>query len=157
MDKLLEFIDRLCLDEKLYWHVPSRAGGGDAEVAWERAAKPQAWRVKPAGHNAWMPIAAEALAATLERHDLDMGAFRRQVGASIMTQAVFADMVLQGANELFGEDVVRQSVEDTRAFLTTLAEAAATITKGEKSVQGNTHAGRGEGDLKRRLKLVVMT
>jgi hypothetical protein len=55
----------------------------------------------------------------LEAEDLD-----RHIGASILTQATYADMVLTSARQLFGADVVARSIDDTRVFLDALSATA---------------------------------
>src|SRR5689334_2460084 len=77
MDTLLDFVDRLCLAERLYGRVPRADGGGRAEVSWERAAKPHAWRVRADDHEEWKTVAADGLVAELERLGLDLASFER--------------------------------------------------------------------------------
>ncbi len=128
MNKLLEFIDRLCLDEKLYWRIPMLAKSGTCEVQWRRDAKPSAWSIRPIGTEEWAHFSKGEMPRALERYSLDPIAFDRQVGASILTQAVFADMVMEGAIDLFGQDAVRKSIADTRSFLSGVSDAAKRVT-----------------------------
>jgi hypothetical protein len=124
MNQMLEFIDRLCLDEKLYWRIPLLA-----EVSWRRDARPAAWQIRIVGQEEWQTFTKAELPKALERLAIDPIAFDRQVGASILTQAVFADMVMEGAIELFGQEAVRKSIADTRAFLSGVSEAAKRMTQ----------------------------
>lgn len=129
MDKLLEFIDRLCLDERLYWRVPYLGKPGNAEVTWRRDARPAAWSIRDQGQEEFKHYVKSDMKLAVETHALDPIAFERMVGASILTQAVFADMVMEGAVELFGHEVVRQSISDTRSFLAGVSDAAQRMTK----------------------------
>ncbi len=128
MNKLIEFIDRLCLDEKLYWRIPMLAKSGTCEVQWRRDAKPSAWSIRPVGTEEWAHFSKGEMPRALERYSLDPIAFDRQVGASILTQAVFADMVMAGAIDLFGQDAVRKSIADTHSFLSGVSDAAKRVT-----------------------------
>ena len=127
MDKLLHFIDHLCIDDQLYWRVPLTNGDGEAEVRWQRAQKPLAWTVRVGG-GAFERLAATAdLIKTLAAAQVDQEQLERQLGASVLTQAVFAEMVRDGATSIFGADVVAQSVQDTRDFLESVSQAAAQL------------------------------
>ena len=135
MDKLLEFIDRLCLDEKLYWRVPYVGRDGSAEIVWRRDAKPHSWSVREAGASDYSSVPKAELPATLKRLGLDIKAFERQAGASILTQAVFADMVLEGAVTLFGAEAVEHSIKDTRSFLTGVSDKAARMSRASSKLR----------------------
>lgn len=128
MNKLLEFIDRLCLDEKLYWRIPMLAKGGHCEVQWRRDARPAAWSIRVVGNEQWAHFAKGEMPRAVEQFQIDPFAFERQVGASILTQAVFADMVMEGAVDLFGQEAVRRSIADTRSFLSGVSDAAKRMT-----------------------------
>ncbi len=134
MNKLLEFIDRLCLDEKLYWRVPMLAKSGTCEVQWRRDARPAAWSIREIGSEQWTNFSKGEMPRAIEQFQLDPFSFERQVGASILTQAVFADMVMEGAVDLFGQEAVRKSIADTRSFLSGVSDAAKRMT--------NTTAGK---------------
>ncbi len=129
MDKILDFLDRLCLDEKLYWRVPYLAKEGSAEIAWRREARPSSWSLRPVGQTDYISYSREQLMPAMAALGLDTEAFRRQAGASILTQAVFASMVTEGAVDLFGAEAVEKSVRDTRSFLSGVSDAAARMQK----------------------------
>lgn len=129
MDKLLEFLDRLCIDEKLYWRVPYADENGTAEISWRRDGRPETWSIRERGAETSCSLRAAELPETLKLLGIDISAFEKQLGASILTQAVFADMVLEGAIRLFGSEVVSRSINDTREFLAMVSDAAARMTK----------------------------
>ncbi len=124
MKKLLHFIEYLCLDDQLYWRVPLLDASGEAEVRWQRDLKPRAWTVRLGDGAFERDVATAELVATLAVAAIDQEHLERQIGASILTQAVFAEMVRDGAVEIFGVEVVARSVADTREFLQSVAQAA---------------------------------
>lgn len=126
--KLLNFIDHLCIDEQLYWRVPLVDGSGDTEVRWHRDLFAAAWTIGLENKEVTRSVTTRDLMGTLRDRGVDVEHFERQLGASILTQAVFADMVREGAVEIFGEAVVARSVGDTRAFLKGVADTAAELT-----------------------------
>lgn len=129
MDKVLHFIDHLCLDDQLYWRVPLLTGVGEAEIRWQRDLKPAAWTVRTGDGAFERAVPTTELIKTLTAVAADCESFERQAGASVLTQAVFAEMVRDGAIEIFGTAVVARSVADTRAFLQSVSEAAAQFTQ----------------------------
>jgi hypothetical protein len=125
MDKLLNFIDHLCLDDQLYWKVPLIvSGAGEAEVRWQRDAKPLPWTVRVGDGAFHKDVRSADLVATLAAAGIDQDNLENQLGASILTQAAFASMVTDGAVAIFGRDVVERSVSDTKDFLQAVSKAA---------------------------------
>jgi hypothetical protein len=123
---LLEFLDTLALDDRLYWRLPRREGQVAVELMWQRAQKPEAWSVRETGAEAWTTSTREALPDKLTALSVADATVEKMLGATVMTQAVFADMVLEGAARIFGRDAVERSVRETRTFL---AEVSATASQ----------------------------
>lgn len=117
----MEFIDNLSIDDKLFWKV------GATEIYWTRASRPSSWGIKIDGDKLLYNRAA--FEEILRANRVDLRDFERQLGVSVLTQAVFGDMVIKGAIVLFGKDVVERSVEDTRAFLNSVSAMAGTEIK----------------------------
>lgn len=152
-DQLLDFLDHLCLDETLYWRIPLGGKDGSLELAWKRTQKPNAWSVRKPGEDAWTFYDAAGFLAALPTLGVDRDALDRQLGASILTQAVFADMVMEGAVKIFGSDAVQRSIKDTRDFLQSVSDAATRMTR-DAAAGGNPRektAPRAKGKAKLRL------
>jgi hypothetical protein len=127
LGQLLEFINNLSIDEKLYWRVTSATDKqAGHEIFWRRAERPKPWSLKRKGEATAEAFATKDFAQALADAGVDTDDFERQLGVSVLTQAVFADMVLQAAMKLFGAEVVTRSINDTRAFLASVSEMAQT-------------------------------
>lgn len=124
---LLAFVDRLSLDEKLYWRVPFAESAVEAEILWTRAKQPTSWTIKAGGIE--RTVRTEELPALMAELRIDAAVFERQLGVTVLTQACFADLVRRSAVELFGEEAVEKSIADTKAFLDQVGETAAKLTK----------------------------
>lgn len=122
---LLEFINTLSIDEKLYWRVAS-ANSKEAgfEITWRRGDRPKPWSLMHKGNGTTNSYCGKEFEHALKSAGVDLDDFERQIGVSALTQAVFADMVLQSAIQLFGAEVVTRSINDTRAFLAQVSEMA---------------------------------
>ncbi len=127
LSSLLVFVDRLSLDEKLYWRVPVAESAVEVEILWTRAKLPASWTIKGAG--AERTVDTVGMAALLAELRIDGAAFERQLGVTVLTQACFADLVRRSAVELFGEKAVEKSIADTKAFLDQVGETAAKLAK----------------------------
>lgn len=129
MDEMLDFIENLSLDEQLYWDIPSCSSELRIEVVWKKSHKERPWRVRPKGTVVWTELNREDLVEKLESWGGDTRQFERSVGASIMTQAVFADHVIEGAAKLFGREAVDSNLEEARSFLSKIADTIKEQTK----------------------------
>lgn len=130
IEQLLDFIDNLSVDEQLYWRVPATEGAL-LEVMWKRGSRKAAWSIRPLGSAEWQAMPAKDLLARISAMQGDVAAFERQVGVSVLTQAVFADMVLEAAHKIFGVDAVQRSISDTKNFLASVTEVAQKHTRTE--------------------------
>lgn len=142
MNQLLLFIENFSIDEKLYWQVPLKDQTGSIEITWERMAQPMAWKVRPSGQGEWSANDTRGLEEQLHAAAVDMEHFERQLGVSVLTQAVFADMVMERASELFGRDVVKRSIADTRAFLNLVSETATQLSSSRGTLSNNAPSQR---------------
>lgn len=122
----LDFIDRLAVDEKLYWRLAD-VSEDEHELSWHRDAAPLAWSLKAPGREAIRHNATTLLRA-LADCGIDRQVAERQLGATILMQAVYADLVVQGAVQLFGEEAVENSREGMRQFLSKVQETAEAVT-----------------------------
>ena len=130
--QILEFIDKLSIDERLHWRVSSinsREPGFD--ITWTRNNRPNPWILTRKGNANPQAFSTSEFEQGLKSAGVDLGDFERQVGVSVLIQAVFADMVTQSAVELFGSEVVTRSIRDTRAFLSEVSKMAHTYASGK--------------------------
>ena len=158
-DPLLAFIDQLSLDDKLYWRLARADALGEVEVSWERHVQPSPWRWRAIATPIadWTPVEAQALRAALAAAGVDTAYLDRHIGASVLTQAVYADMVLEAVRNLFGADVVARSIDDTKAFLEALSVTARALTQQAAAPQagiGETIVTRPTARATPRLQLV---
>jgi hypothetical protein len=139
--KLLDFIDRLAVDDRHYWRVPLAGADAEAppeagpfaadaaaEIMWEAGAGRTPWRARLVGEDVWRPVDAAGLEAVLAAMGVDLASFQRQLEASILTQAAFAEVVLDTARELLGGDAVTRGIAETRAFLGAIERAMQDLT-----------------------------
>lgn len=124
---LIDFIDRLAVDDKLYWRFAD-TDAGDLELTWHRDATPRCWGLKTRSEPEPIRHDATSLLEALATLGLDSATAERQIGATILMQAVYADLVVQGAIQLFGADAVESSREGMRQFLGQVQKAATTLT-----------------------------
>jgi hypothetical protein len=134
LGQLLDFINNLSIDEKLYWRVSSATDKHTGyEIFWRRAERPRPWSLKRKGAETAEAFATKDFAQALADAGVDTDDLERQLGVSVLTQAVFADMVMQAAMKLFGAEVVTRSINDTRAFLASVSEMAQMHAGGKPS------------------------
>jgi hypothetical protein len=122
MEDMLIFIETLSLDDSLYWEIPSIKEDLRFEIVWKKELKTNPWRIRPKGAAIWTEVDRSALINKISEWDGDLAAFERVIGASIMTQAVFADQVIQGATKLFGQSAIEKGLGDARRFLENISK-----------------------------------
>jgi hypothetical protein len=137
--KLLDFIDRLAVDDRHYWRVPlvdaetaatdgPFAAEAAAEIVWESGGGRTPWKARLVGEEPWRVVDAAGLEALLAGMGVDVASFQRQLENSILTQAAFAEVVLDTARELLGGDAVTRGIAETRAFLGAIERAMQDLT-----------------------------
>jgi hypothetical protein len=135
MQELLQFIQHLAIDDRFYWRVGLIGRVGHAEVIWQRRDGATPWRLRLSDTTEWTAFGGAELELRLAAASVDTDDLQRQLSASILTQAVFAEMVVDGARKIFGEDVVQRSVADTQAFLDVVRDTAQRVTEPASDVE----------------------
>jgi hypothetical protein len=129
MQHLLDFVHDHLLDEHLYCVVPSEEG--DLELSWRRQLDPQHWEVRRARSDdpADLRLVPRAqLLATLELRGADLGAFERELRASVAVQIVLASQLLVDARSTLGDDTVEAVLRGHREFARELVAAVSSLT-----------------------------
>ncbi|MDD9944432.1 MAG: hypothetical protein OXU20_25530 [Myxococcales bacterium] len=137
MQHLLDFIHEHTLDEQVYLVLSLR--GVDTELLWERRRDGDEWRLRPKQINydtpdgepgdnrdlasGWCRVHKDVLVDHLRNHGANMQTLESELRALVMTQIVFADMVLCDARKALGRDVVRKAVLSHRDFVGELNSA----------------------------------
>lgn len=148
--QLLDFINNLSIDEKLYWRVANAKSKTDGfEITWRRSDRPKPWYLRNKHAESGQAYDTGEFAQALALAGVDLEDFERQLGVSILTQAVFADLVMQSAVQLFGSEVVHRSIQDTRAFMSQVSQLAQMHT-------GNNQEPR-QGAMKQRPRLRIVS
>lgn len=136
--QLLDFINDLSIDEKLYWRVANAHHKSEGfEITWRRSDRPKPWNIRKKNTETGQAYDTAEFAQIVQLAGVDLEDFERQLGVSILTQAVFADMVMQSAVKLFGAEVVHRSIHDTRAFMSQVSLLAQMHTGGSKHAAGS--------------------
>lgn len=128
---MMEFIDNLSLEENLYWQVSRKDTGALVELSWQRTSSGGHWSVKTEKKPEGYQYDRHGMAAHLTAIDVDAETLTRQLGANIMTQALYADLMLAGAKKLFGESALDQGLGNARRFVENVTSGIAT-TKQER-------------------------
>lgn len=127
--ELLEFIETLSIDEQLYWQIATNSDENQIEVMWKKNNLKCPWRIRCKGSKNWTELHKDQLVGELDNWDADIGQLEKSIGVSVMTQAVFADQIVQGACQLFGSEAVQAGIQDARLFLDSIAETIKEQTK----------------------------
>ena len=129
---MMEFIDNLSLEDRLYWQI-SRGDTGDLiELGWQRSATSGEWSIKTDKNPDGFTYDRHGVAAHLAAIDVDVEKLTRQLGASIMTQALYADLMLEGAKKLFGENTLQQGLGNAKRYVESAGDTI-TPTRERKS------------------------
>ncbi len=128
--ELIDFIETLSLDDAMYWRVPRLSSSNDPEieVQWDRRRTNERWQMRQIDSETWTSATRHDVMATLDVWQADSENFAQQLRSSVLTQAVYADLLRRRAVELFGSDAIDQAAEDTAAFLAAVRNAAAQMT-----------------------------
>jgi len=132
MKQLLDFIETLSIDDTAYWKIPTVYGESTAEIRWKRKLNPRGWQLRFGDQEEWQDFNAKEFSESLNTHKVDLMAFQRQLGASVLSQAVFANLIVERAQDIFGEKVVSQSMEEAKRFCAAITEAANALAKQTK-------------------------
>ena len=132
MENLLKFMNFGCIDQTLYWRMPSLEGEVNYEIQWRKDHE-LAWRFRKVGELFWRLSDVENLQKNLEKESLDLKVFEDKVKHSVLQQVSFADRILRDAWENFGRETVEKAVWENQKFMEALEDAVRKLTKPESS------------------------
>lgn len=134
MESLIQFIDSFSIDEKLYWQLPSSEPGKFYDIKWERDCGKTHWHIKTADEKTWQPVPSEKLVETLDRLPVNERDLQKQIGTSIMTQAIFAEQYLNSAKKLLGSENIERGLDKAR----NLMDMISNLTQSQSQTQAQT-------------------
>lgn len=129
MENILTFVENLFFDEKLYWQASGLSETKRFEVVYQRFETPRGWRIRAIGDDDWLCFSIKNATETFTNLNVDMADVERQIGSSIMMQAVFANLVLSSAAKLFGKEHVDTCIERAGQFSQELDKMVGAQTK----------------------------
>ncbi len=133
---ILEFIESFCFDEQLYWRLPDVYERNQFELHWRRADRSKPWRLRALGSNNWHYMDRTQLLDTLAAEHVDMAALEKSLASAVLTQAVYANFVIEGAHKIFGESRVQKAIQETQTFLANLKETVHAFAQKRPSPEG---------------------
>lgn len=128
MKKLIEFIDRNCIETQLYWVVPQLYTAKEIEVQWRRSLE-LPWRFREKGNQFWQQCTSKNLTEALNSKKVDLSRLQLHISQSVMQQVVFARKIVEDGTTLFGQDKIAEAVEENNRFLQELHNAILELTK----------------------------
>lgn len=117
--ELVTYLEDFAFDGELYVVLPSITGTSRFELRWERGGG--LW-LRPEGSGPWEPASAAELERVLLRRGVDLVVAEQQLTQAAMNQVVFAELVRNRAEALFGAAAVRDALADNGRFLNQLRE-----------------------------------
>jgi hypothetical protein len=93
-------------------------------LEWRRDGRPKSWWIRREDETTWTAHDADGLIIALPSLGISQATMVRHLSATILTQAAFADIVLERTCELFGTDAVKASLQQSRQFLLKIAALA---------------------------------
>lgn len=114
MENLLKFVSDFALDPHLYYVI------GGYEIQWLRDG--DKWRFRLYGDEPWIYATHQDIEPALRQVGTDVVMLEALVRESALNQAVYANLVLEKAVELFGEDAVVDQIVQTKLFTEQVAK-----------------------------------
>ena len=127
MQNVITFIENFAMEPELYWQVPHLYSGAVCELQWQKRAMPKRWRFRASEDQPWVQLAPQEVTPALQAAQVNLAATRRQIGASIITQAVYASLVVEAAEKIFGQDTLQKAFSDTNHFIFELLKRVSSI------------------------------
>lgn len=128
MEQLLLFIETMAIDDKLTWRVNGKRPGELYEVSWNRAHAPMAWGIRRGYQESFEMFSNSDLRIALKYSEIDLAHLEKALSTSILSQAVFAGMVMDQIKSIFGAEVVERSVDESKKFLSSITDLANIVT-----------------------------
>ena len=110
MKELLDWIDSYCLEPMLYFHVRSKSV--TFELKWQQ----KKWELRPLEAEHWMSFTAAELLPMLSVLRVDLDGFSASLRDTIISQAIYADLLMERAAALLGKETIDQALVATRKF-----------------------------------------
>lgn len=127
MEQLLQFIETMAIDEKLTWRVNGTHMGEVFEISWNRKYAPMAWSIRRGYEERFEMFSNADFRIALSCGEVDLAHFEKLLSTSILSQAVFAEMVMDQIKQMFGADVVNHSVGESKKFLSSIVDMASAL------------------------------
>lgn len=128
MEQLLVFIETMSVDEKLTWRINGKRPGELFEITWNRRLAPMGWSIRKGFEESVEMFSNADFRIALKYSDIDLRHFEKCLSTNILSQAVFAGMVVEQIKEIFGADIVEKNVNESKMFLSSITELAAAMT-----------------------------
>ena len=128
MQEIIDFIHEHTLENQVYVVAPRTRDGVEFEICFRRDGG-RSWRVRRRGAGAWAQVERTGIVQYLRVLGIDMTALENELRCTILTQVIFADMVLRDARKLLGPDVIRRTILDTRDFVGELRQTLQNLTR----------------------------
>ncbi len=128
MEQLLVFIETMAIDEKLTWRVNGKRPGELFEITWNRKLAPMGWSIRKGYEESFEMFSNADFRIALQYVSIDLAHFEKALSTNILSQAVFAGMVVDQIKEIFGAETVEKNVNESRKFLSSITDLAAAMT-----------------------------
>ena len=136
MEQLLAFIETMAIDEKMTWRINGKRPGELFEITWNRRLAPMSWGIRKGYEESWEMFSNSDFRIALKFSEVDLHHFEKVLSSTILSQAVFAGIVMDQIKSIFGAEMVERSVNESKKFLSSITDLAAAIT-GKKSKDTN--------------------
>ncbi len=155
LNQLLEFFDRICLEDSLYFVVPDAYGRISYELQWDRKSTVHNWRIRRLGNNNWHHASTKDIADIIHLEKIDVAKLVVELSTNLLTQAVFARTLLKGVEELLGKERVDEAEKQTQIFIDQLRTMAANHTESGSEMVGTPKSGATQPNWTKRSLTVV--
>lgn len=136
MEQLLLFIETMAIDDKMTWRVNGKRSGELFEVSWNRALAPTAWGIRRGYEESFEMFSNQDFRIALKYSEIDLAHLEKSLSTCILSQAVFAGMVLDQIKTIFGSEIVERSVDESKKFLSSITDLANIVTGKTKKETG---------------------
>lgn len=125
LQAIIDFFDRICLEDTLYFVIPDAYGRQSYEIQWDRRQKAeQSWQARILGHNNWHHFSSTKFVEFAQTDSLDLNLLAKELAGSLLTQAVFARTLIRGVEDLLGKERVEEAEQQTLLFIEQLKQMA---------------------------------
>jgi hypothetical protein len=122
-DDLLELFERLSLDKKLSFFIPSRKGERVVVLFDLQSEKPWSLSLENAQSETKRTVTRRKLPEVLEALDCEWGRFEDELSAHLLWQASYCDHFIREVSDLLGGAAVQAAILQTQTFMDDITEA----------------------------------